>query len=760
MLPFANGMHLKSLELSGFKSFGKKEKLGFNVPISAIVGPNGSGKSNIAEAFRFVLGEQSIKSMRGKKGEDLIWGGGKSTPRANRASVKVVFDNANRLFDLDFDEVSIERSVHRDGVNQYAINGSQVRLRDVVELLAAANIGSSGHHIISQGEADRILNTSPKERREMIEDALGLKVYHYKLAESEKKLQKTKENIAQVEALRKEIAPHLRFLKRQVEKVEKTEKLREELQHLYREYLKRESVYLSWWETYIEDAKKAPTEELANLEIELNAAKATLEREHKNDEKSKEVIDIESKLRRVREKRDVLTRDLGGLEGEIRAEERRSAHGETTEKGEQTVPLSAVKGVLLKVESEAQESSALTDVSELKRVIQALRNIVRAFVSEQEQTHNTTQLRAESRVELERLKREREEKVEALATLSREETELEETYKRLKEEIDSVRDKSREAERNMFSVMTKQNELRAKLQELTAKENELKYTRDRFNQELEEGAVLVGRSVLSYEGYQVVGESGEELSAETVAQEGRHIQEKRGREIERIKIRLEELGSGGGEDILKEYNEVSERDAFLEREIEDLHTSASSLAEVMSELEDKLHTQFKEGVARINKEFENFFSLMFGGGSAALKLVKSARRKSVSEEFEDVQEEEEAEEGIDIAVSLPRKRIKGLVMLSGGERALTSIALLFAMSQVNPPPFLILDETDAALDEANSRRYGDMVENLSKYSQLIVITHNRETMSRAHVLYGVTMGSEGLSKLLSIKFDEAVQVAK
>ncbi len=99
-------------------------------------------------------------------------------------------------------------------------------------------------------------------------------------------------------------------------------------------------------------------------------------------------------------------------------------------------------------------------------------------------------------------------------------------------------------------------------------------------------------------------------------------------------------------------------------------------------------------------------------------------------------------------------------MLSGGERALTSIALIFAVSQVNPPPFLVLDETDAALDEANSRRYGDMIENLSKHSQLIVVTHNRETMSRAGVLYGVTMGADAVSKLLSIRFEEAEGYAK
>ena len=147
-------------------------------------------------------------------------------------------------------------------------------------------------------------------------------------------------------------------------------------------------------------------------------------------------------------------------------------------------------------------------------------------------------------------------------------------------------------------------------------------------------------------------------------------------------------------------------------------------------------------------------------------MIKEKKKKKLDTDIMDdlsVEIDEEngdGEEGIDIFISLPNKKTKGLVMLSGGERALTSIALLFAMSQVNPPPFLVLDETDAALDEANSKRYGDMIETLSKYSQLILITHNRETMSRAGIIYGVTMGSDGVSKLLSVKFDEAVQVAK
>ena len=163
---------------------------------------------------------------------------------------------------------------------------------------------------------------------------------------------------------------------------------------------------------------------------------------------------------------------------------------------------------------------------------------------------------------------------------------------------------------------------------------------------------------------------------------------------------------------------------------------------------------------------------MFGGGAASLSVIREKKRKRKSDTdlslIDAVPDEmdggddivEEGPEGIDINVSLPRKKVKGLMMLSGGERALTSIALLFAISQVNPPPFIILDETDAALDEANSKKYGDMIVSLSNYSQLILITHNRETMSRAGVIYGVTIGADGASKLLSINFDEAVKVAK
>src|SRR3990167_3947726 len=150
-------MKLKRLELIGFKSFARTTVLEFPVSTTAIVGPNGSGKSNVSEGVRWVLGEQSMKSLRGKRGEDLIWSGSNIIPRMGKASVTLVFDNKDRKIPVDFEEVSIMRKIFRDGVNEYYLNDSQVRLKDIVELMARMGLGDIKHNMIGQGEVDHIL---------------------------------------------------------------------------------------------------------------------------------------------------------------------------------------------------------------------------------------------------------------------------------------------------------------------------------------------------------------------------------------------------------------------------------------------------------------------------------------------------------------------------------------------------------------------------------------------------------------------------
>src|SRR3989338_9549365 len=181
-------MRLARLEISGFKSFARSTTLEFTVPISAIVGPNGSGKSNVAEAIRWVMGEQSMKSLRGKRGEDLIFNGSDKAAKLGKASVSLVFDNKDGKIPLDFPEVRISRKIFRDGTNEYLLNDSNVRLKDIVELIARMGLGETKHNIIGQGEVDRWLLSSSRDRKEILEEALGLKVYQLKKVESERKL--------------------------------------------------------------------------------------------------------------------------------------------------------------------------------------------------------------------------------------------------------------------------------------------------------------------------------------------------------------------------------------------------------------------------------------------------------------------------------------------------------------------------------------------------------------------------------------------
>jgi len=302
---------LKRLEIVGFKSFAKKTVLDFSNSTTAIVGPNGSGKSNVAEAFRFALGEQSMKSMRGKRAEDLIWGGSHTTPRANRAAVSIVFDNSRRVFKIDFDEVSLERAVFRDGTSEYSINGSRVRLRDVNELLAGANIGETGHHIISQGESDRILLANARERRAMLEDALGLKIYEFKKQEASRKLEKTEDNIAQVNSLRRELAPHLRFLESQVKKLERADALRTDLIGLAQTYFSIEDAYIANEKQKTASDLQQAKERLAVVSAELDHIADPKLADRETIERAEVLRKAEREVSELSAARAALSRDMG-----------------------------------------------------------------------------------------------------------------------------------------------------------------------------------------------------------------------------------------------------------------------------------------------------------------------------------------------------------------------------------------------------------------------------------------------------------------
>lgn len=732
-------MRLQALELNGFKSFAKKTTLSFERPIVSIVGPNGSGKSNVVESIRFVLGEQSMKSMRGKSGTDLIFKGSKNLSRGSRASVTVYFDNSDKVFrlsndageevNLNYDTISISREVYPDGMNKYILNGSDVRLKDIHNLLSSVHIGASGHHIISQGEADRILNANPRERREMVEDALGLKIYQYKIRDAERKLERTEENMKEVSLLRREIAPHLRFLAGQVEKIEKGKSMREELAGQYALYFKAEGAYLASERAGLREEEAKIQKEVR--EIEEAIKKLPAEDSATGGEEEASLEKIEKRIFSLKSESGDLMRELGRVEGALESA--------LKNRGDRNYSSADIERFFREARDTINAALEDDDVIAFRRALEE----IQAMIDELEEGE-------ESGADLSELE-------DAKAAIGDKLEEIKKEEKKLSDEIASAREnleKSREsrslANARRYEFNIRKTELAAALAAVHGRGNALGQSEESLKNEEREAVAILGPL----------------FKKDADVDAGNINKAEIKKDIERLKIKLEDYGSIGVGETMKEYEETEARDKFLEKEMTDLSQSIESLEQLIADLKEKIDSEFKDGVKKINKEFHEFFTLLFGGGSASLAVeAREKRKKAAAEEDEeetpeDYEDDEEAEEGIEIDVSLPQKKVKELNALSGGERSLTSIALLFAMSQVNPPPFLVLDETDAALDEANSRKYGDMLEKLSKKSELIVVTHNRETMSRAGILYGVTIGSDGASKLLSVKFEEAAAIAK
>lgn len=225
-------MYLKSVEMQGFKSFANKIFLDFNPGITAIVGPNGSGKSNISDAIRWVMGEQSVKTLRGSKMEDVIFAGTQERRALGFAEVSLTLDNTSKIFPVDFDEVTVTRRVYRSGEGEYYINKSACRLKDIHELFMDTGLGREGYSIIGQGKIDEILSNKSEDRRQIFEEAAGITKYKYRKNEARKKLENTNENLTRLSDIMKELEGQLEPLKEQAEKAKKFLALRDELKIL------------------------------------------------------------------------------------------------------------------------------------------------------------------------------------------------------------------------------------------------------------------------------------------------------------------------------------------------------------------------------------------------------------------------------------------------------------------------------------------------------------------------------------------------
>jgi len=760
------------LELQGFKTFAKKTTLTFPAPkktispITAIVGPNGSGKSNVSDGIRWVLGEQSLKLLRGKKSEDVIFSGSEGKGRSGFAEVSITFNNEDKAMPIDFVEVTITRRLYRDGQSEYLVNGATSRLSDIQLLLAQANVGQRSYSVVSQGMVDHILVSSPEERKEFFDDATGVKQFQIKRHSAMLKLKRTYENLAEIEMLLGEITPRLRSLKRQVSRLEQREQVEKDLQEM-------ESAYYGtlWWrlQDQLDEVKKKRNV----LDAKLTAKQSGLSR-------------LEEKVGAIeKEEEGNGTQDSGLMELQKIARELqkqirtlRDEEFETQKKIELDKVRAQSNWAPLPLAQIIQELDSVTTQQEaVLKAVKGIKDLKELKVLES----NIDDVLKRSKKLAQRLQRPAPEDIKPDAKLVARLKEIEKAKKDLeqnqKEHDHRIETYAKEEKKVRTELIEVQRELRKKQQEIHVLENQrnamqidvARYEEREQNLRREMDEQMKDRAT-------DLRKTKEKMNADT---------EKLYPEIQRLRYKLELIG-GIDPEIIAEYEETKERHDFLDGQVKDLHEAIKGTEKIIDELDEQIKKQSEKAFKEINKEFKRFFAILFGGGSCSLvKMTKQEIEEEENEVTPDrvsedtaTEERENHEEdtsieaikkrikerqdrvvGIDIQATPPGKKLKALNLLSGGERALTSIALLSAIMAVNPSPFVVLDEVDAALDEANTYRFASILEELSKLTQYIIITHNRATMEKADVLYGVTMGDEGISNLLSVNMSDIEETA-
>ncbi|PIR25449.1 MAG: hypothetical protein COV41_02785 [Candidatus Brennerbacteria bacterium CG11_big_fil_rev_8_21_14_0_20_43_10] len=741
---------LRSLEIQGFKSFADKIVLKFPTRITAIVGPNGSGKSNVADAFRWVLGEQSSKNIRIANAADVIFNGTPQRAQAGFASAALTFDNSRKIFPVDFSEVTLARKVYRDGVSEYAVNKKQMRLKDLTQILASAKLGVKGMGIINQGAGDVFLRASPIERREMIEEMVGLKEYRLKKEDAERRMKATSENIAKVQNILLELEPNLRLLRRQVAKWQSRAEKEHELHELSISYFSHKIWDLEHSFSHIQlsdkdaDALQKDVDVLRKEIAELQGTFAELEYEDpskriERERTRKEIAELE------RKKSDLLG-IIGRLEGQ-------SEVYRSLAKTQAGFDASQAQQQFEKVLTSLRFIVSLDAVSIMREKIQNVISGLESFLSshqhrlkdKNEQLQSCTQQLAEAQTELQNVLSALDKFSSELAKFNQAQTEQSKRFKDAVKAMEAHRDQLREKETALEHIRFNRERKKLYEDDIRLKMQEAGFAWDEF--------VVAHRDDINHAEAHPIVVADVEMR------------------IIRLRRDLAVMGEIDQE-VVASCDEASRRFEFLTHEKQDLASALEDLQTLNQSLEEKITAGFEQSLRAIDTEFNRCFQLIFAGGKASVKTVRVGINQTegemeemekeggaVGDEREGMKNEkgkkkEQGELGIEFSVHLPRKKIKSLEALSGGERSLTAIALLFAIIISAKPPLLVLDEIDAALDEANSCTFARLLRDIAHDVQCIIITHNRAVMESADVLYGVTM-QDGLSKIFSLQFTQA-----
>ncbi len=772
-------MYLRSITMKGFKSFPERVSLEFSPGVSVIVGPNGSGKSNITDAVLWALGEQSPGAIRGASMQDVISAGGKGIGQRRAAEVEVVIDNSDGRAASDFSEIAVQRRLDRSGDGVYRLNGARCRLADVTDVLSDTNLGREMHSVISQGRVETIVHSKPRERRLLIEEAAGLGKHRKRRRRAELKLRAARDNLDRALDVEREARARLRPLKRQAQAAELGARIEREELGLRGQIVSEELRFGADRAAAAEKAAAKARATRAEIEERLTAVgKRRREAEERFAARDRErtqawglltklrgeqeriavravglsgrATELEARLQALRAELGPLTLDVGGSGAP--AERARKLEEELGEIGAGLD--AAAKGFEVARSDAAAESAREAALGEVRGGAErASRHARRAEGLLGERHREALRKRVAGGEALLDDTRAALAAIEGVGAAIR--ARVERTEGKVvggEDDGDEIAEELRACSQQEFQL---QSEMSAVADELTKAEVEAAHLGDRRAEAERELSGIAERL-------------GEEISPaeQAMSEEERAEIDRR---LERLERRRAQIGPVNPL-AEREYDEAREHVESLQAQREDTERAMRELETLIRDIDNEIERAFEQTFDATASNFEEMVEHLFPGGRGVLRRVAlrpvrdeerpAGEQEAPSDDSEpdpEAEEEEAREElGVEIEVTPAGKSTRKLSLLSGGEKSLVALAFVFAVFLARPCPFYILDEVEAALDDANIDRFLQLIRRFSDRAQFVIVTHQKRTMDAADVLYGVSMGGDGVTKVVSRRLPREV----
>ena len=731
-------MQLKHIKLAGFKSFVDPTKISFPTNMVGVVGPNGCGKSNVIDAVRWVLGELSAKNLRGESMVDVIFNGSENRKASGQCSIELLFDNSSAKIGgeyASFNEVSIKRVMTRDAQSDYFINNTKCRRKDVQDIFLGTGLGPSSYAIIEQGMVSKLVSAKPDELRTHIEEAAGVSKYRERRKETESRIKRTRENLSRVKDIRDEIGRLIKRLENQAKAAEKYNVLKKDKAKLE---LDKAILFSIEAKSNRDDLQKKLDSLNRDLQIK-NAESETVQ---------SQIDQFRTENESVLSEYESAQKNFYAVGAEIA---KREANLQNINKNDQETKLNLEK-VKQNLEKAKETEKNFDELSPSEKAMHILNSMINTI----EKYGITNDNIKEKAIELKGLltdilniasaqsKTLTEEYLSRQNDLEDQIANAEKLKKSIEDEMKDFVDKSSSAESVLVSLRQKQSKFNEELRELENK----KSIADLDSRSISEKITNIRIEQKTYEvnldnSNKKIKEAGIDIEKIDFSEYQNITLEELEDNLVNIETKIIKLGAINLA-APEEIEEESKRKEELDEQYDDLTEALDKLTGAIKKIDQETKTIFKESFDSVNLKLKEMFPKLFGGGLAELTLT----------------EEDALNAGVILMARPPGKKNSSISQLSGGEKALTALALVFAIFDLNPAPFCLLDEVDAPLDDLNTLRFINMVEEMSKTVQFIFITHNKVSMESSDYLMGVTMQEAGVSRMVSVDVNQALDLAE